>query len=313
MLFLNILLWLIPIAALLFFFSVAFCYLLIFYDFRFKEKEEYPIPKGDIYEPYREDMINWIKEARALPKREFSIRSFDGLTLRGLYYECDKDAPIEIMMHGYRGTGERDLSGGVARCFALKHNALIIDHRASGHSDGHVITFGVYESRDCLKWVDLVLREINPNAKIILTGISMGASTVLVAASQKLPENVVGVLADCGYTSPRAIIKKVMRDLKLPADLLYPVARLGARIFGGFDPDAASPIDSMKRCTLPVIFFHGDADAFVPHTMSMENYEACNGEKRLVIIKGAGHGLAFPADREQYLAALHEFFDPKTA
>lgn len=312
MLFLHIFLWLIPIAAFLFFFSAAFCFLLIFYNFRFKEKEEYPIPKGEIYEPYREDMINWIKEVRALPKREFSIRSFDGLTLRALYYECDKDAPIEVMMHGYRGTGERDLSGGVARCFALKHNALIIDHRASGQSDGHVITFGVYESRDCLKWVDLVLREINPNAKIILTGISMGASTVLVAASNKLPDNVVGVLADCGFTSPRAIIKKVMRDLKLPANLLYPVARLGARIFGGFDPDAVSPIASMKRCTLPVIFFHGDADAFVPHTMSIENYEVCTGEKRLVIVKGAGHGLAFPADREQYLEALHEFFDPKT-
>jgi predicted alpha/beta-fold hydrolase len=212
MLFLHIFLWLIPIAAFLFFFSAAFCFLLIFYNFRFKEKEEYPIPKGEIYEPYREDMINWIKEVRALPKREFSIRSFDGLTLRALYYECDKDAPIEVMMHGYRGTGERDLSGGVARCFALKHNALIIDHRASGQSDGHVITFGVYESRDCLKWVDLVLREINPNAKIILTGISMGASTVLVAASNKLPDNVVGVLADCGFTSPHAIWRHVVKN-----------------------------------------------------------------------------------------------------
>ena len=312
MLALQILICLIPAALLLLLLAAAVCYFMIFHSFRTKEKEEYPIPKGEIYEVYREDMVRWIKEARARPRKEVSIRSFDGLTLRGIYYECEKGAPIEILFHGYRGTGERDLSGGVARCFALKHNALIVDHRASGKSDGHVITFGVYESRDCLKWVDFVLREIDPKAKIILTGISMGAATVMVAASQKLPDNVIGVLADCGYTSPRAIIKKVMRDLKLPADLLYPIARLGARLFGGFDPDAASPIESMKRSRLPVIFLHGDTDDFVPHAMSVENYEACIKEKRLVTIKNAGHGLAFPVDQELYLSALHEFFDPKT-
>ena len=312
MLALQILICLIPAALLLLLLAAAVCYFMIFHSFRTKEKEEYPIPKGEIYEVYREDMVRWIKEARARPQKEVSIRSFDGLTLRGIYYECEKGAPIEILFHGYRGTGERDLSGGVARCFALKHNALIVDHRASGKSDGHVITFGVYESRDCLKWVDFVLREIDPKAKIILTGISMGAATVMVAASQKLPDNVIGVLADCGYTSPRAIIKKVMRDLKLPADLLYPIARLGARLFGGFDPDAASPIESMKRSRLPVIFLHGDTDDFVPHAMSVENYEACIKEKRLVTIRNAGHGLAFPVDQELYLTALHEFFDPKT-
>ena len=311
MLDLQILICLIPAALLLLLLAAAVCYFMIFHSFRTKEKEEYPIPKGEIYEVYREDMVRWIKEARARPQKEVSIRSFDGLTLRGVYFECEKGAPIEILFHGYKGTGERDLSGGVARCFALKHNALIVDHRASGKSDGHVITFGVYESRDCLKWVDFVLREIDPKAKIILTGISMGAATVMVAASQKLPDNVIGVLADCGYTSPRAIIKKVMRDLKLPADLLYPIARLGARLFGGFDPDAASPIESMKHSRLPIIFLHGDTDDFVPHAMSVENYEACITEKRLVTIKNAGHGLAFPADKELYLTALHEFFDPK--
>jgi alpha-beta hydrolase superfamily lysophospholipase len=33
-------------------------------------------------------------------------------------------------------------------------------------------------------------------------------------------------------------------------------------------------------------------------------------KKKLVIIEGAGHGLAFPCDPEKYYAALKEFFDP---
>ena len=139
----------------------------------------------------------------------------------------------------------------------------------------------------------------------------MGGASVLSAAGYPLPKNVVGVLADCGYTSTKDIIKKVIRDMRLPANILYPFVRLGAILFGGFDPNRRSAIDSMKRCTLPTIFFHGDADDFVPAYMSEENYAACTAkEKRLVIIKGAGHGLCFPHSQEEYLSALREFFEP---
>lgn len=292
--------------------TALICFYRIFYSPRQKEEDPYPIPEGEIYEPYREQMVDYIKAADAMPHKCFAIRSFDGLTLRGKYYEYKKGAPIEIMFHGYRGSARRDMSGGIHRSFSVGHNALVVDHRGSGESDGHVITFGVRESRDCLLWRDLVLREIDPGAKIILTGISMGAATVMIAAADEHPENVVGVLADCGYTSARAIIKKVIREMGLPADLLYPFARLGARLFGGFDPDERAPVESMKRSRLPVIFFHGDTDDFVPYEMSEENCEACVTEKRLVKIDGAGHGLCFVRDPERYVAALREFFDPLT-
>ncbi len=285
------------------------CFFKIFYSRRKKTKEEYPVPHGRIYEPHREQMIAWIKEIRSMPHTDISITSFDGLTLRGKYYEYKKGAPIEILFHGYRGTSERDLCGGVHRCFALGHNALMVDHRASGNSDGRVITFGAKEYRDCLFWIDEVIRSVDPQAKIILTGISMGAATVMIAAGKELPENVVGILADCGYTSTEDIVKKVMKDMKLPPKLLYPFARLGARLFGGFDPDEDSPIKSMKSCRLPIIFFHGNADDYVPCSMSERNFAACSSDnKRLVITEGAGHGLCFPTDTQTYLLELKNFF-----
>lgn len=310
--------WIIPcivLAALLVLVLTAalICFLMVFYSPKRRQpgEDEYPTPDGAVYDPYRAQMVEWIRLIRAMKRTEYSITSYDGLKLYGTYYEHKKGAPIEILCHGYRGTGERDLNGGVFRCFALGRNALIIDHRAAGKSEGHVITFGAKESRDVLAWVDFVLEQIDQNAKIILTGISMGASTVMMAASMPLPPNVVGILADCGYTSTKAIIQKVSADMKLPPRLVYPFVRLGARLFGGFDPDAASPIESMRACRLPVIFFHGDADDFVPASMSEENFAACAAEhKRLVLIRGAGHGLAFPADQTRYLTELHAFFEP---
>ena len=271
--------------------------------------DDYPIPDGEIYEPYREQMVAWMKEIRALPYRELTTVSHDGLTLYGKYYEFSPDAPLEIMFHGYRGSAERDLCGGVQRAFSLGHSALIVDQRAAGHSGGNVISFGANESKDCLRWVDKVNEVFGTDTKIILTGISMGASTVLMAAGNELPQNVVAVLADCGYTSAEEIIKVVIRQMHLPPNLAYPFVMLGARLFGRFDLRQANATAALANCKVPVIFAHGDADDFVPCHMSKANYDAFAGTKALVIIPGAGHGLCYLADPEGYLAQLKAFFD----
>ena len=290
------------------------CFVRIFYAGRRgkeKEKTKVTAPVVDGFAPFRPQIGQWMREVEAMTSREFEITSHDGLRLYGSYYEYEKGAPIEIMFHGYRGNGKRDLSGGVVRAFKQGRSALIVDHRASGRSEGHVVTFGINESRDCLLWTELVIKEIDPDAKIILTGISMGAATVMIAAGkEELPENVVGVIADCGYTSAEEIIKNTMRDMKLPPNLLYPFAILGGRLFGRFNINETSPIESMKKCKVPVIFLHGDADGFVPFDMSRRNFEACASEKkRLAPIHGAAHGVAYPTDPDTYLAELASFFD----
>lgn len=285
------------------------CFYMAFYAPRrpAKNKAEFDLPPGEIYEPHHEQMRRWMQEVRQLPFEEMWITSFDGLRLRGKYYEYAPGAPVELMFHGYRGSAERDLCGGIQRSFALGRSVLIVDQRAGGKSDGHVITFGAKESRDCRAWVDFMVEHFGPEVQIILCGISMGATTVLLAASQPLPENVKGVLADCGFTSARKIIKKVIRQMGLPADVLYPFVRLGAKLYGGFDPEDADAEAALKNCPLPVIFFHGETDDYVPCEMSRDNYEVCPAVKKLVLTPNAGHGLCYPVDPEGYLDALREF------
>ena len=265
---------------------------------------EFRLPIGDDYAPYREQMIAWIKETRAIPHEDLSIRSFDGLKLCGKYYEYAPGAVIELMMPGYRGEAERDLCGGVQRCFSIGRSALIVDQRACGNSEGNVITFGIRESKDCLTWVDHMIGHFGKDVKIILTGISMGAATVLIAGGQKLPENVIGIIADCGYTSAKDIIKKVIRDMKLPADIAYPFVRLGAKLYGHFDPEETSPIESVKNCRIPVFFAHGEADGYVPCDMSRRNFEACAAPKVLLTVSGAAHGVSYIVDPDGYIEAL---------
>ena len=273
--------------------------------------DDYTIPIGKIYEPYRESMVKWMKEVRAMPHEDFYITSHDGLKLHGRYYEYAPGAPIELMVHGYRGNGDRDLCGGVQRCFKLGRSALVIDQRASGESEGNVITFGINEHRDCRAWAEFMAEHFGPDAKIILTGISMGASTVLMAAGSPLPPQVKGVLADCGFSTAKDIIQKVIRQLKLPPKLVYPFIRLGAWFYGGFKLESYSALEAVKTATVPVIFFHGSTDDFVPWEMSKANFDACTSRKQLVVTPDAGHGLCYPVDPKAYLQSLSDFFGPE--
>lgn len=286
------------------------CFRIVFYAPRKEQPDPdvLPVPEGAEYEPYHDIMKKWIVQTRAMHHEDFYIKSFDGLTLHAKYFEVDKNAVTEIMFHGYRGSAERDLSGGVQRCFALGRNVLLVDQRTSGESEGDVISFGINEHRDCISWVDFACRHFGKDAQFVLTGISMGAATVLMAAGKPLPPNVKGVLCDCGFSSAKEIIKKCSRDMKLPADLVYPFIKLGAKLFGHFDVDEYSPVEAAKSCTLPVIFFHGESDNFVPCHMSRKLFDICNCPKRLVTIKGADHGLCYVVDNKTYFDNVTEFF-----
>lgn len=286
------------------------CFRMAFYADRSKQAspDVLDLPDGEVYKPFLPFMEECAKEVRAMPCEELHTTSFDGLPLYGRYYEYAPGAPIELMMHGYRGSAERDLSAGVRRAFALGHSVLLVDQRCSGKSGGDVITFGIREHKDCLAWLEKMGERFGPDARIILTGISMGAATVLLAAGQPLPDTVIGVLADCGYTSAKDIIQVVIKDMGLPPTLSYPFVKLGAQIYGGFDLEEVSPCEEIKKATVPVIFFHGEDDAFVPCYMSKINYDACPTRKALVTIPGAGHGLSYPVAKEPYLAAMRDFF-----
>ena len=272
---------------------------------------EVELPDGEVYVPYHDVMTRWVLEARALKSEDVSIVSRDGLKLTGKFYEYAPGAPMELMFHGYRGAAERDMSGGVQRAFRVGRSALVVEQRCSNTSEGDVITFGIMEHLDCLDWVDFAIDHYGKDVKIILTGISMGASTVLMAAGHPLPENVIGVLADCGFTSAREIMYHVMAGMGLPGKLCYPFVKLGAKLFGKFDLDGYSAKEAMATCNVPVIFYHGEADDFVPCRMSRENYDACVSRKCMVTIPGAGHGLSFPADQERYISTLLDFFGPE--
>ena len=216
---------------------------------------------------------------------------------------------------GARRTGGW-LAAGIGLCAAAALCAAgTLSPRVAGEEAFAVYTmaksvsvFGVMERLDCLDWVEWARGRFGARTPIVLVGISMGAATVLMAAGLELPENVRGILADCGYTAPSDIIRSVMASMHCPR-AIYPLLRLGGRLYGGFDIDSAGAEEALRRCRVPVLFVHGEDDRFVPCDMSRRNWAACASEKTLLTVPGAGHGLSYLVDEPGYEAALEEFFE----
>ncbi len=281
-------------------------YKMAFYSPVGKQNDLYNLPSGSQYLPYNEIMKSMIDNIASIEYEEVEIKSFDGLKLKGKYYHVCDGAPLAICFHGYRSNAVRDFSGGAVSLMNSSHNVLLVDERGQGESQGHTITFGIKERKDCLKWCEYSIERFGKDTKIILYGISMGGATVLMASELDLPKNVVGIAADCPYSSPKEIICHVLKHMKLPATLLYPILWLGALIFGGFMLNSATAVDAVKNAKVPIMIIHGEADKFVPCDMSRKIY-AANNKIKLYTFKNAAHGMSYVVDKQRYESLISEF------
>jgi len=246
---------------------------------------------------------------RDMPLERLEIISHDGLKLVGHWYCPPEPKRVIVAMHGWNSRWYRDFSAA----FPLWENegcaVLLAEQRAHGESEGSCRGFGIPESRDCVLWAEKAAGLTDGSLPIYLSGISMGATTVMLASELELPPQVRGITADCGFTSADAIWRCVMENnLRLPYGLFGKSLRREYEKRTGFDPLAFSCPDSLSRSRVPVLFFHGAADSFVPVEMTYENYLACTAPKKLLIVPGAGHGEAYLKNTEEYQKIVREFW-----
>ena len=231
----------------------------------------------------------WLRRQR---QETLELRSADGLTLRARWIAADtgenRSAAV-ILMHGYRGSGVRDFAYLLPYYHALGIHILLPDQRAHGASEGKYICYGVKERYDCRGWAELINQKYGVR-DLFLHGLSLGCTTVLMAAGIGLPANVRGIVADCGYTSPDAIFRRVLQQnfRVFPYPVLAAV-QIAARFTAKFGFRDASTVDAMRKCRIPILFFHGTADTFVPPEMTKQNYTACAGEKKMIFVDSAKH------------------------
>lgn len=297
--------------------TLVFLILLIsYYTYRaafYSAREKHSTPdspmEGEQYEAVAENLSRVTHIMSEYTFEPVTITSFDGTRLYGRYYHFQDGAPLTILMHGYRSHACRDCSGGHALTRKLGFNALVVDQRAHGSSGGTTITFGIKERRDCLCWIEYTNVRFGADTPIVLSGLSMGAATVLMATGLDLPENVAAVMADCPYSSPAAIIEKVCQDMHYPGSLCRPFVALGARLYGGFRIHECTAKEAVSHAKVPILLLHGEADHYVPCDMSREIANCCASRVELHTFPNAGHGLCYITDPRRYERVIFEFLN----
>ena len=236
------------------------------------------------------------------------IKSFDGLTLRGRFYTFTGAKATVIFFHGYRSSPLIEFTASFNFYKNNNMNVLLVHQRAHGESDGEYVTYGVKERKDVFSWIDFVKDRLGEDAPILLSGVSMGSATILMGAGLGYPKNVIGLIADCGFTSPYEIIKHVVKThIKIPfRPLIYTVNFLCNKL-AGFDLREYSTVEGIKNCDIPILFVHGNADDFVPPSMTKANFDAYQGPKQLLLVDGAGHGYSYLINKMEYQKKIEEF------
>ena len=243
--------------------------------------------------------------------QDWYIRSIDGLKLHAFYLPADNPKRIILLSHGYKGTS----FGSIAHMAEFLHendsSLLFVDQRCCGKSEGKYITFGAKEQYDILAWIRRISRINKERLPIYLYGQSMGAATVLLAAGHKLPEEVKGIIADCGFHSLKQQLKDIAKGwfhLHWIGLLLIRVDIL-CRYYAGFrmqDTDTTRALLKNKRS---ILFFHGKEDTYVWPKNTLINYELCTAPKELVMVPGARHLCSSFVAPELYKKKLIEFFE----
>jgi len=235
------------------------------------------------------------------------ITSKDNKKLHARYYHYANNAPIEIMFHGYKSFGPRDFAGGIQVAKERKTNALVVCQRGHGLSSGKTISFGIKERYDVIDWVNYVNNRFGNNTPIILVGISMGASTVLLASEFDYPSNVKCIIADCPYNSCSEIIYKVAKEMGFDRKYVAPFLNLAAKIYGHFNINEVDCFNTIAKTKLPILIIHGTADDFVPCQMSIDLKNDFPNKIQLELFEGAIHGLSYFKDNNRYKKVTSEF------
>ena len=96
--------------------------------------------------------------------------------------------------------------------------------------------------------------------------------------------------------------------MKLPPNLVFPFIYLGGLIYGRFNLNESSAIESVKDCKIPILIMHGKNDSFVPSEMSKEIKTNATSDLKLVLFPNAEHGLSYIVDENKYRKNVQDFF-----
>lgn len=231
----------------------------------------------------------------------YAINSARGEELLGFYYPCGSkfSKRIAFIVHGYHS--EHAETAGML--FEYYHSrgfdVFAPDNTASGFSGGERFGYGLFESQDCLKWLDFLQDEFGQDIQVVMHGFSLGGASVMQLCS-RAPSVVKFAVEDSGFVSARDILSAQL-------GAFYGLLRRINIRSAGYDPNCADALAQLAESSLPMLFVHGTDDPTVPFENALRAYELHSGEKDCLFTEGARHIETMFLNGGEYAAMLDKF------
>jgi len=236
------------------------------------------------------------RTSAAAPKgfEDVEVQSRDGIRLAGWFARAaSAQKDCVIVLHGI-GDSRLGASGFASLFLDAGYSVLLPDSRAHGESGGDIVTYGLREKDDVVRWVQWAHQ--HECRKMFGLGESLGGAVLLEAAALDQSQ-FQAIVAECAYSDLRSVARDRIEQMTglppaLGGPLILETSLVFARFAYGVDLAQGSPRESIAMLKTPVLLIHGLEDDRTPPSHS-RTLKLANPAAQLWLVPGAGHVAAF--------------------
>ena len=239
------------------------------------------------------------------------VYSPDNIRLHAYYVAAPTPtAKTAVIVHGYTDNAIRMMMIGYLYTRNLGYNILLPDLRYSGLSEGEAFQMGWLDRKDVMQWMEVANQIYGDSTRMVVHGISMGAATTMMVSGEAQPDYVKCFVEDCGYTSVWDQFGKELKEqFGLPEFPLMYTANWLCDWTYGWSFSEASALEQVKKCSLPMLFIHGEKDDYVPTWMVYDLYATKPEPKEIWTVPNADHATSYKLNKETYTEKVKQFTD----
>jgi uncharacterized protein len=240
-------------------------------------------------------------------RQEVTLTATDGAILRGEFVPAGRSSECVIVLHGIADSHASAL--GFAPMFLEKgYSVLAPDSRAHGESGGNLVTFGVVEADDVVRWAAWL--RSRGCRRVFGLGESLGGAILIQAAAKE--QVFDAIVAECAFSDLPSIAEyRIVQSARVP-NVIGRLVVTAAVVYGlgryGLDLRDASPVASAKRLRTPLLLIHGAEDGNTPASHSRSIAGSAAGSV-LWVVPDAGHTNASAVQPVEFRRRVLEWFE----
>ena len=245
-------------------------------------------------------------EENASYMKEIEMTSFDGLKMKGEYFDFGHDRACLIMA----GRAET-----CKYCYYFadlyqknNYNIIVVDPRAAGLSEGRYTGAGMLEGKDVASWLNVVHEQFGID-HFVIHGICIGSVAAIYVASEHNPL-VDAIVLEGPFISFYNVLKQRTKNLGKPT---FPVCLQMGLLFkkyAGIDIFKNKPIEAIRNVQVPQLMICGRQDvSSLPVYFDKINDASGSVKKQMVWFDEGAHSHLRIRNLEGYDKAVTDFIN----